>query len=184
MYDKERFMESKTDDDLLDISLDKKPAKQQDNNIIQDENKDDDICVGIMDKYVGNVLNDTDVFFEYGIDKNNICKYKGGLDRFRFQVQIEYNKMDGSKMLRVITQEIETTYDREKVINGLDMNVLNKYGKNVSVKLSQIGDYEASRVWMNANARYMHRLSVNNNNNMEQEPELMATTCLNDETIV
>ncbi len=48
---------------------------------------------------VGNVFNDTTIFFEYDISRDKIKKDFKDLKKVPFQVHILYNKIDGTKML-------------------------------------------------------------------------------------
>lgn len=77
-------------------------------------------------------------------------------------MQIEYQKKDGSKMLRVISQTKEITLDRKKVRSNLDYDVMAQYGQHVTTELCAKGDYESSRAWTSANTNYMNRFANNN----------------------
>merc|ERR1712087_556984 len=74
-----------------------------------------------------------------------------------FQVQIAYQKKDGSRWLRVITQQKRVTMDRAAMRKELDYNLLSKYGTHVTSELAQRGDYESSRAWTAANTTFMNQ---------------------------
>merc|ERR1712130_433664 len=112
----------------------------------------------------GNVFEGSQIFFEYVINKEKKSEFKA-LKVLPFQVQIEYHKKDGSKMLRVISQTSKITLDRKQVRNNLDFDVMAKYGQHVTTELCAKGDYESSRAWTSANTSYMNR-NANNNRQM------------------
>merc|ERR1712233_32494 len=109
----------------------------------------------------GNVFEGSQIFFEYVINKEKKSEFKA-LKVLPFQVQIEYHKKDGSKMLRVISQTSKITLDRKQVRNNLDFDVMAKYGQHVTTELCAKGDYESSRAWTSANTNYMNRNANNN----------------------
>merc|ERR1712228_785201 len=98
----------------------------------------------------GNVFEGSQIFFEYVINKEKKSEFKA-LKVLPFQVQIEYHKKDGSKMLRVISQTSKITLDRNKVRSNLNFDVMAKYGQHVTTELCAKGDYESSRAWTSAN---------------------------------
>eukprot|EP01084_Bolivina_argentea_P094600 170073_1 len=147
----------------------KKKEKEKDDKMEIDDNDNDNSSkrkmyeIDISAKDVGNVFDDTTIFFEYNIRKDRRNEFKSK-KKLPFQVHIHYNKMDGTKMLRVITQQKGITFDKKKLRENLDFKILSKYGTRVTTKLCGVGDYEASRAWTQANVRYMH----NNVNNDDQ----------------
>ncbi len=80
----------------------------------------------IVEKYVGNVYEDTLVTFEFGIRKfsndefHSLEKYH--LDELPFQIQVTYNRPDGLKCLMVYTKNLQFTRDRKKAEMGSNMN--------------------------------------------------------------
>eukprot|EP01083_Nonionella_stella_P114261 337626_1 len=125
---------------------------------VQPQDKEEEETVPSSQQDIGNVLDDTTIFFEYALNKKVIANHDfEDLKELPFQVHITYDKLDGTKMLRVITQEKEVTYNRDKVRENLDYAVLSQYGTRVTTKLCDVGDYEASRAFTNANTRYLHK---------------------------
>merc|ERR1712190_585129 len=112
-------------------------------------------------KDCGNVFEGSRIFFEYVIDKEKRKQFQK-LKALPFQVQIEYQKKDGSKMLRVISQMKEITLERQKVRNNLEFDVMARYGQHVTTELCAKGDYESARAWTSANTNYMSRNMKNN----------------------
>merc|ERR1712048_1511314 len=109
----------------------------------------------------GNVFEGSQIFFEYLINKEKKAEFKN-LKVLPFQVQIEYQKKDGSRMLRVISQTKEITLERQKVRNNLEFDVMARYGQHVTTELCAKGDYESARAWTSANTNYMSRNMKNN----------------------
>ena len=109
----------------------------------------------------GNVFEGSTIFFEYVVNKEKRAEFKS-LKMLPFQVQIEYHKKDGSKMMRVISQTKEITLDRNKVRSNLNFDVMAQYGQHVTTELCAKGDYESSRAWTSANTNYMNRNAYNN----------------------
>merc|ERR1712083_649197 len=107
-------------------------------------------------KDCGNVFEGSRIFFEYVIDKEKRKQFQK-LKALPFQVQIEYQKKDGSKMLRVISQMKEVTMDKKAVRKNLDFDLMGRYGTHVTTELCAKGDYESSRMWTASNMNYMQR---------------------------
>lgn len=79
----------------------------------------------ILEKYIGNVDENTVVTFEFGIRKlsNNDLKSNESfdnchLDELPFQIQITFNRPDESKCLMVYTKNLRFTKDRKKAEMG------------------------------------------------------------------
>merc|ERR1712192_63432 len=105
---------------------------------------------------VGNVFSSSRIFFEYIVDKAQRTEF-AGLKSLPFQVQIAYQKKDGSRWLRVITQQKRVTMDRAAMRKELDYALLSKYGTHVTTELCAKGDYESSRAWTAANTTFMNQ---------------------------
>jgi len=107
-------------------------------------------------KDCGNVFEGSRIFFEYVIDKEKRSEFQN-LKALPFQVQIEYQKKDGAKMLRVISQMKAVTMDKKSVRNNLDFDMLGRHGTHVTTELCAKGDYESSRMWTASNVNFMQR---------------------------
>jgi len=150
-----------------------KNSNDTSNNTSIDDNKNNDnstnedktmtICAETQD--VGNVFEDTKIFFEYVILKDKIHKEYSQLTEISFQVQIRYTRLDGAKMLRVISQTKPITKDRQQVVNNLDMNIMAQHNIKKSARLCEEGDYESARTVTYANAMWMANNNNNNNSN-------------------
>ena len=158
----EKIKEDKDKDD------DKKDDKKDDKNEDDDDDESADkinegrtiykISKSAQD--VGNVFEGSRIFFEYVINKEKKSKFKL-LKSLPFQTQISYQKKDGTKMMRVISQTKEVTFDKQKVRNNLNFNVMAKYGTHITTELCAKGDYESSRAWTAANTTYLNKNATN-----------------------
>jgi len=110
-------------------------------------------------KDCGNVFEGSRIFFEYVVDKAKSKQFQK-LKALPFQVQIEYQKKDGSKMLRVISQMKKVTLDRKEVRNNLNFDLLATHGTHVTTELCAKGDYESSRMWTASNVNFMRKHAV------------------------
>merc|ERR1719361_1464626 len=110
-------------------------------------------------KDCGNVFEGSRIFFEYVVDKAKSKQFQK-LKALPFQVQIEYQKKDGSKMLRVISQMKKVTLDKKEVRNNLNFDLLGAHGTHVTTELCAKGDYELSRMWTASNVNFMRKHAV------------------------
>merc|ERR1712113_1202492 len=110
-------------------------------------------------KDCGNVFEGSRIFFEYVVDKTKSKQFRD-LKSLPFQVQIEYQKKDGSKMLRVISQMKKVTLDKKEVRNNLNFEMLANHGTHVTTELCAKGDYESSRMWTASNVNFMRKHAV------------------------
>merc|ERR1712004_508416 len=106
-----------------------------------------------------NVFEGSRIFFEYVVDKAKSKQFQK-LKALPFQVQIEYQKKDGSKMLRVISQMKKVTFDRKEVRNNLNFDLLATHGTHVTTELCAKGDYESSRMYTASNVNFMRKHAV------------------------
>jgi len=164
---------NKNTDDSDKTATSNNTLKNNDNNNNNNDNKNDKndkndqnniaICRETQD--VGNVFEDTKIFFEYALLKDKIHKDYSQLTEIPFQVQIHYTRLDSAKMLRVISQTKPITKDRQQVIDNLDMNIMAQHNMKKTARLCEEGDYEAARAVTYANAMWMSNNNNNNNNN-------------------
>lgn len=138
-------------DEVQKVNVD---AKEKENENAENARTIYSVARSVRD--VGNVFSGSSIFFEYIVDKAKKAEFSG-LKRLPFQVQIEYEKKDGSRWLRVITQQKSVTMDRAKMRKELDYALLSKYGTHVTTELCAKGDYESSRAWTAANTTFMNQ---------------------------
>jgi len=107
-------------------------------------------------KDVGNVFEDTQIFFEFKVQKDRIDLYKD-LKSLPFQVQINYTKTDGTQMLRVITQTKPIVFNKKEAKNNLNVELLSQHATRVTTELCLQGKYEQSRAVTHAHTVFLHR---------------------------
>ena len=83
----------------------------------------------ILTRQLGNVNEQTEVTFEYKMKKvKELLKFTDidmtQITAFPFQTQINYTRLDGSKCVRVITEVVETSSEKEELEKNADMDLL------------------------------------------------------------
>eukprot|EP01132_Coremiostelium_polycephalum_P003644 gene3644-4538_t len=109
----------------------------------------------LIEKQVGNVNQDTTVAFEYGLKPNQ--KIDKSLKSLPFQLQIYYTTLSGSKCMRVITQTLRTTADKDLAEDHADIDVLGVNLAQQSSKIASVGDYQNSRAKNIQSANVLNR---------------------------
>ncbi|XP_067876184.1 circularly permutated Ras protein 1-like isoform X2 [Heterodontus francisci] len=89
-------------------------------------------------KHVGNVIKDTEITFEFGINESKLeeIQKKTALP---FQLQIGFRLPDGSCAYRIITQEKPTTSDSVIVKSHINLSVLQTHTAQISARLAMEG---------------------------------------------
>jgi len=130
--------------------------------VVEEKNTTSNVEISRQVQDVGNVFQDSKVYFEYVFRKELLQK-----DEFKdlkdviFQVQIQYVRNDGAKMLRVLTQKKAITRSKEEVLKNLNMDVLAANASRKAARLCEEGDYEAARANIYSNALWMNRNATN-----------------------
>lgn len=116
----------------------------------------------ILARDLGNVNEDTEVTFEYKM--KSIKKLLKMLDldmskltRFPFQAQISYTALDGARCVRVITNQVETSSDREELVQGANFGMLGQAAIQQSAKLARGGHVERAQVVAKAWHNHLQR---------------------------
>jgi len=78
---------------------------------------------------IGNVTMDTEITFEYTLKPTKDLAKMDDIDfsaikQLPFQTQITYKALDGNVCIRVITEQMDISNDREEVEKKADMNIL------------------------------------------------------------
>jgi len=135
-------------------------SKEKD-KIMEEKKLEIEISRQVQD--IGNVFQDSKIYFEYIIRKDFLQQRKeyNELKNVIFQVQIHYVRMDGAKMMRVITQKKPITRNKEEVLSHLNMDVIAANASRKSARLCEEGDYETARTNIYTNALWMNRNSTN-----------------------
>jgi Mg-chelatase subunit ChlD len=74
-----------------------------------------------------------------------------------FQVQVSFRKLDGSRMLRIVTALQPISFDRHEVEETVDIDVLGRNAMQKCADLMQQGEYEKAQLHNIANRRLMSR---------------------------
>ena len=83
----------------------------------------------ILTKDFGNVTARTDITFEYQLKNVKELIKMTDLDitqiqAFHFQAQISYTALDGSKQVRVITNKVEVSNEKDELKKNADYEIL------------------------------------------------------------
>ena len=101
----------------------------------------------ILMKDFGNVNEDTDITFEYKIKSlKKLIELKDfdllSIKSLPFQAQINYTALDGSQCVRVITNVLEISNDREELEKQADFEILGVNAIQQSSKLARKGEFK------------------------------------------
>jgi hypothetical protein len=101
----------------------------------------------VLNKDFGNVFDDTDLTFEYQLKSVRDLLKMIDLDitkmtHFPFQAQIHYTALDGSKQVRVITQRLQISSDKQALKKDADFEILGMNAVMQANKHARQGDYK------------------------------------------
>ncbi|XP_072166437.1 circularly permutated Ras protein 1-like [Diadema setosum] len=105
---------------------------------------------------MGNVRRSSDLTFRFKLKPGE----KGTQDKLPFQVEIKYTKTDGRRFLRTITQQRDTTADRQAMEMELDPAVTGLAAVQQAAKFGEKGETTKARGHMWAAAKMMQRTSA------------------------
>ncbi|CDW82116.1 type a von willebrand factor domain-containing protein [Stylonychia lemnae] len=128
----------------------------------------------ILSRDLGNVNEDTEITFEYKlknikklVEMEDIDLEK--LKHFPFQAQITYTSLDGARCIRVITNQVETSNDRNELMQQADFDILGVNAIKQTAKIARGGDFVKAQVNAKAWSRHLER----NTNDNQQSEQLM-----------
>ena len=133
----------------------------------------------------GNVYCDTDVTFEYQLKPIiELLKFEdvdfATLTYLPFQAQIEYTALDGSRQVRVITQRLEISTDREFLEEEANYEILGMNAIQKSNMMARGGDYKmaqvVSKAWDNKMAANHYKMKDYQREQMEDYRRNMQPT--------
>jgi hypothetical protein len=91
----------------------------------------------LVRKDIGNVTTGTELTFEYSIvDWKRLCEL--GIASLPFQVQIRFTRLDGAKIIRVITQRQQVTTERAKAEAEVKVDIMATYIAQQAAKLAHV----------------------------------------------
>jgi hypothetical protein len=101
----------------------------------------------VLVKDFGNVNEETDLCFEYQIKPlRELLKLTeidfSQITQLPFQAQISFTAMDGSRQVRVITQFLQVSTDKEELRKKADFDILCVNAIQQSSKMAREGDYK------------------------------------------
>jgi len=101
----------------------------------------------ILRKDFGNVNEETDLCFEYQMKPlRDLLKLTdidfSTMTKFPFQAQIHFTALDGSRQVRVITQFLDISTDKEDLKKNADFAILGVNAIQQSTKMAREGDYK------------------------------------------
>eukprot|EP00475_Leptophrys_vorax_P037326 TRINITY_DN6417_c0_g1_i1.p1 TRINITY_DN6417_c0_g1~~TRINITY_DN6417_c0_g1_i1.p1 ORF type:complete len:723 (-),score=215.14 TRINITY_DN6417_c0_g1_i1:50-2218(-) len=112
-------------------------------------------------KDIGNVFQDTEVFFEYQTRKKEMAKFKH-LSSLPFQVQIIFTRLDGAKCARIITRRQKLTLDRKKAQKNVKVDVIAANAAQLSAVHARRGSFVASKMVHDMNFALMEEVAQDN----------------------
>jgi len=102
---------------------------------------------------IGNVNKESNITFEYGksdLEDNNI-------NQLPFQVQINYNRLDGAKCMRIISRTQQVTTDEKVAEENINITVIGLHSVQQTSKLAEDGDYTKARLKTRVNRNLVKR---------------------------
>lgn len=105
----------------------------------------------LMVRDQGNVTEETEITFEYRLKSLKELVKMEDLDltliqNFPFQAQITYNALDGSKCVRIISNQQLISHDREGLERNANFQILSTNAIQQSSKLAKRGDMTKAQV--------------------------------------
>eukprot|EP01132_Coremiostelium_polycephalum_P003718 gene3718-4631_t len=123
---------------------------------------------------IGNVNRNTTTAFEYGLKPNE--KIDDSLKSLPFQLQIYYTTLSGMKCVRVITQTIKTTKDKDLAEEHADIEVLGINLAQQPSKMASEGDYESARIKNLQSVGLLHRVHKKKQVQFQQQQQQLLQT--------
>ncbi|XP_022105296.1 circularly permutated Ras protein 1-like [Acanthaster planci] len=105
-------------------------------------------------KNYGNVQQSTDLTFGFQL-RPEISDSE--LTKLPFQVQIKYTKSDGRRFLRIVTEERETTTDRDQMEQNLNAAVTSVAAMRQAALYAEQNQTEKARLHLYSNSRFLTR---------------------------
>eukprot|EP01117_Protostelium_nocturnum_P015705 TRINITY_DN610_c0_g1_i1.p1 TRINITY_DN610_c0_g1~~TRINITY_DN610_c0_g1_i1.p1 ORF type:complete len:895 (+),score=352.35 TRINITY_DN610_c0_g1_i1:90-2774(+) len=117
---------------------------------------DDDDDRNFMVKDLGNITSETECTFSYGFVPKNVFDF-AGIKEIPFQVQLLYSKLNGMKVLRVVTAYIPVTSDREEAERDTNIEVIGIHAAKRAGAYAKEGDYERAQMETRSAQRLLMR---------------------------
>eukprot|EP01117_Protostelium_nocturnum_P015707 TRINITY_DN610_c1_g2_i1.p1 TRINITY_DN610_c1_g2~~TRINITY_DN610_c1_g2_i1.p1 ORF type:complete len:207 (+),score=74.84 TRINITY_DN610_c1_g2_i1:2-622(+) len=121
---------------------------------------DDDDDRNYMVKDLGNITAETECTFSYGFVPKSVFDFTG-VKEIPFQVQLLYSKLNGMKVLRVVTAQIPVTDDRKTAEKDTNIQVIGTHAAKRAGAYAKEGDYEKAQMEARAAQRLLERTAEN-----------------------
>ena len=100
---------------------------------------------------MGNVNEETEVTFEYRMKKVKELLKMADLDMTKvnslpFQAQITYTALDGAKCVRIITNTLQISNDKEELQQQANFDVLGLCAVQTSAQMARGGNLERAQI--------------------------------------
>lgn len=123
----------------------------------------------LLAKTFGNVTEDNVFTFEYTLKPiAELVKMEDlnleEIKHFPFQTQISYTSLDGARLLRVITKQMEVSSDREGLEKKADFKLMSENAMQKGSQMAARGDFRGGQAVMKTYQQKMR----SNQNNLEQ----------------
>ena len=121
-------------------------------------------------KKIGNAAKETETYHELKFKSSiKLAEYKDinfdELYNLIFQVELKYKKTDGKRYIRVITQNLEVSDNKDTVNKQAKMNIISTLQSRKSAKLAGQGNLMQAQAQIHAARNFLFSNSNNNQNN-------------------
>ncbi|KAJ6227483.1 hypothetical protein M0813_09722 [Anaeramoeba flamelloides] len=133
---------------------------------------DDDRKIGSrLEKEIGNVTTNLQMSFTYGV-KRSADKLDELPLKIPFQVRINYQKLDGSKWIRAITKQLDSTKNAKTALSDINFKLINQNFMQRTGKLAMRGNKtDVKQLIEKRNDFYQQITSLKEENQNENENE-------------
>ena len=123
-------------------------------------------------KKIGNAARETETYHELKFKSSiKLAEYKDidfdKLYNLIFQVELKYKKTDGKRYIRVITQNLEVSDNKDTVNKQAKMNIVSTLQSRKSAKLAGQGNLMQAQAQIHAARNFLFSNSNNNYNNQQ-----------------
>ena len=123
-------------------------------------------------KKIGNAAKETETYHELKFKSSiKLAEYKDinfdQLYNLIFQVEFKYKKTDGKRYIRVITQNLEVSDNKDTVNKQAKMNIISTLQSRKSAKLAGQGDLMQAQAQIHVARNFLFNNSNNNQNNQQ-----------------
>ena len=116
---------------------------------IEEDKKDLSQDYSLLNREIGNVIENQNITFRYGIKSLTELKVLGmdlkQITQFPFQTQIFYTSLEGNKCVRYITKMQKYTYDYQKAKEGQNDQVVYSNAIKQTTSLARQGNYRGAQ---------------------------------------